>query len=124
MSLSPSPVAVEADGSLLEQTLAAAIKDRQMVMPDGASTEALIEGVNFRDVPTHADSRGSVFELFDARWRWHPDPLVFAYCFSLRPGVGKGWNLHKLHEDRYCILQGEMELILYDVRRSPPLAAK
>ena len=28
----------------------------------------------------------------------------------------KGWNLHKLHEDRYFILQGEMEIVYYDVR--------
>jgi dTDP-4-dehydrorhamnose 3,5-epimerase len=55
-------------------------------------------------------------ELYDPRWDWHPDPLVFAYCFTLRPGYVKGWNLHKLHEDRYVILQGEMELVLYDVR--------
>jgi len=29
-------------------------------------------------------------------------------------------DLHKLHEDRYCLLQGEMELILYDVRPHSP----
>jgi dTDP-4-dehydrorhamnose 3,5-epimerase len=116
VGLNPSPAAVEADATLLEQTLAAAVKDRSLVTPDGVSTEALIEGVSFRDVPTHADARGSVFEVFDPRWQWHPDPLAFAYCFTLRPGFAKGWNLHKLHDDRYCLLQGEMELILYDVR--------
>ena len=28
----------------------------------------------------------------------------------------KGWNLHQKHEDRYFILQGEMELVLFDPR--------
>ena len=40
----------------------------------------------------------------------------FAYCFTVRPGIIKGWGLHQQHEDRYCLLQGEMELVLYDVR--------
>jgi dTDP-4-dehydrorhamnose 3,5-epimerase len=102
--------------SLLDETLAAAIKDRQMVTPDGTPVARLAEGISPRPLTTHADSRGSVVELYDPRWGWHPDPLVFVYSFTLRPGYVKGWNLHKLHEDRYVLLQGEMELVLYDVR--------
>ena len=37
----------------------------------------LIEGSVFREVSTHIDERGSVVELFDPRWQWHPDPLGF-----------------------------------------------
>jgi dTDP-4-dehydrorhamnose 3,5-epimerase len=102
--------------SLLDTTLAAAVKDGQTVSPDGKSLRRLTEGVVFRDLPTHTDDRGSVMEMLDPRWGWHPDPIVFAYCFTIRPGYVKGWNLHKLHEDRYCLLQGEMELVLYDPR--------
>jgi dTDP-4-dehydrorhamnose 3,5-epimerase len=54
--------------------------------------------------------------MFDPRWQWHPDPLVFVYSFTIKPGFAKGWNLHKEHEDRYFILQGEMELVLFDPR--------
>lgn len=109
-----------ADGSLLEQTLGAAVKDVQTVTPEGKSIGTLIEGVRFRDLATHYDARGAVFELLDPRWQWHADPIVFAYCFMIRPGCAKGWNLHKLHEDRYALLHGEMELILYDVRPDSP----
>jgi dTDP-4-dehydrorhamnose 3,5-epimerase len=108
--------ALSADASLLEQTLAAAAKDSQMVTAEGRSSNALIEGVQFRELPTHVDERGSVMEMYDPRWNWHSEPMVFAYCFTVRPGIVKGWGLHKLHEDRYCLLQGEMELVLYDVR--------
>jgi dTDP-4-dehydrorhamnose 3,5-epimerase len=59
-------------------------------------------------------------EVFDLRWNFHPDPLVFAYTFSIRPGVVKGWNLHREHEDRYAILVGEMELVLFDPRPGSP----
>jgi dTDP-4-dehydrorhamnose 3,5-epimerase len=102
--------------SLLAATLAAARRDPQLARADGRPLHPLTEGVSIREQTTHADERGTVMELFDPRWNWHPDPLVFAYCFTIRPGMVKGWNLHLEHEDRYVILQGEMELVLFDPR--------
>jgi dTDP-4-dehydrorhamnose 3,5-epimerase len=102
--------------SILEETLAAAVRDGATVTPDGQRLQRLTEGVSFRPAPTHVDARGSVVEMFDPRWLWHSEPFAFAYCFTIRPGVVKGWNLHKEHEDRYVLLQGEMELLLYDPR--------
>ena len=92
------------------------IKDKATVASDGTPLVRLPAGVTFHDSPRHIDERGSVRELFDPRWQWHPDPLVFVYCFTLRPGYVKGWGLHKLHEDRYVVLQGEMEVVFYDER--------
>jgi dTDP-4-dehydrorhamnose 3,5-epimerase len=108
--------AVRTGESLLEVTLKAAVRDQQTVTPRGEAVAPLIEGVNIRPMPTHADARGSVIELLDPRWNWHPDPIVFAYAFSIRPGFVKGWNLHQLHDDRYAIVKGEMELVLFDPR--------
>jgi dTDP-4-dehydrorhamnose 3,5-epimerase len=104
------------DHSLLDRTLQAAARDAKTVTVEGRSVNALIEGVSFRDLPTQVDERGAVMEMYDLRWNWHPEPLVFSYCFTVRPGIVKGWGLHKRHEDRYCLLHGEMELVLYDVR--------
>ncbi len=94
--------------------------DRQTVTPDGESIARLPAGVSFYDVPIQIDERGSVRELFDLRWDWHPDPLVFAYCFTIRPGFIKGWGMHQHHEDRYYVLSGEMEAVLYDERTDSP----
>lgn len=96
------------------------VQDRQTVTPQGASTARLPAGVVRRDSVTHVDERGSVVELFDPRWGWHADPLVFCYSFTVRPGFIKGWGLHRLHEDRYFILSGEMQLVLYDERDDSP----
>ena len=101
---------------MLDQTLAAASQDKQTVTPEGKTIAVLIEGVRIRDVPTHVDERGSVVEIYDLRWLWHPAPVVSAHCFTIRPGFVKGWGLHKTHEDRYFILQGDMVLVLYDPR--------
>jgi dTDP-4-dehydrorhamnose 3,5-epimerase len=96
------------------------IRDRSTVTPDGEPLDPLPDGVTFRDVPTHLDERGAVVEIFDPRWNWHPDPVVFTYSFTIRPGFMKGWGLHKDHEDRYFILFGELEIVLYDERPGSP----
>ncbi len=106
--------------SLLEETLAVARRDAQTATPAGDPVRRLTDGVQIRSLPTHVDFRGSVFELFDPRWEWHPEALVFAYCFSIRPGVVKGWNLHREHEDRYALVSGEMDLVLFDPRPDSP----
>jgi dTDP-4-dehydrorhamnose 3,5-epimerase len=107
---------MKTETSHFEELLSAARRDQQMATPEGQPVRRLTEGVRIRPLSTHIDQRGSVFELFDPRWAWHPDPLVFAYCFTIRPGVVKGWSLHLEHEDRYALIQGEMELVLYDAR--------
>ena len=96
------------------------VQDRQTVTADGSSVQRLPHGLTFRDAITHSDARGSVCELFDPRWGWHESSLVFAYTFTIRPGRIKGWGMHKLHEDRYFVLFGEMEVVFYDERPDSP----
>lgn len=95
-------------------------KDPATVNAAGDALSPLLRGMTFHRVTTHLDARGSVCEMFDPRWQWHPDPLVFVYMFTIRPGVIKGWGLHKLHEDRYFVISGEIEVVLYDVRPDSP----
>jgi dTDP-4-dehydrorhamnose 3,5-epimerase len=64
----------------------------------------MIEGVKIKEVRTHSDARGTVVEIFDQRWGWHPALVSSLHCFTVRPGFVKGWGLHKNHEDRYMIL--------------------
>jgi len=104
------------NGDLLRNTLEAAVQDQRTVDEQRRITAPLLEGMTFYDSIRHDDERGSVTEVFDARWNWHPDPLVFSYIFTIRPGMVKGWGLHKQHEDRYFVVSGELELVLYDPR--------
>lgn len=106
--------------SRLEETLVVARRDRQMATPQGHVVRRLTDGVWIRPLPTIVDQRGSVCELFDPRWGWHPDPIVFSYFFTIRPGMVKGWNLHREHEDRYALIFGDLELVLYDPRPDSP----
>ena len=101
-------------------TLGPSVRDSQTVTPTGESTQQLIHGVRLFPRVTHIDDRGSLVEMFDPRWDFDDAPLVYAYCFTVRPGRTKGWALHKLHVDRYFNLQGEAEVVLYDVRPDSP----
>jgi dTDP-4-dehydrorhamnose 3,5-epimerase len=91
-------------------------KDVATTTSEGVSLAKLPDGVTFKEIPTHIDERGSVFELYDLRWDWHPEPLVFSYAYTVRPRVVKGWSLHKEHEDRYFIMSGELEVVFFDAR--------
>ncbi len=96
--------------------------DPQTVTPAGERLRALPDGVVLRKLITHTDERGTVCELFDPRWGIQPDPMVFAYAFTIRPGFAKGWGVHRRHHDRYAFLSGELELALYDEREDSPTA--
>lgn len=96
------------------------LQDPQSVTTDGERVQKLPEGVTFHEVKTQLDERGSLCEMYDPRWGWHKDPLLYAYFITIRPGVIKGWAMHKLHEDRYFIQFGDMEVVLYDARPESP----
>ena len=96
------------------------IQDRQTSTPGTESLAQVPDGVKFRRLNTIVDGRGSVCELFDERWDWHPDPLVYCYCATIRAGVVKGWAVHREHEDRYFVVRGEMEVTMYDDREDSP----
>jgi dTDP-4-dehydrorhamnose 3,5-epimerase len=96
------------------------LRDIQTVEPSGRRLDRLPDGMVVRDLVTHTDERGTVCELYDPRWGVTPDEMVFAYQFTIRPGMAKGWGMHREHEDRYAFLDGELELAFYDARESSP----
>ena len=96
------------------------VQDKETVNAAGETLTVLPHGLTFHRVPTHLDDRGSVCEMFDTRWNWHPEPIHFVYSYTIRPGRVKGWGMHKLHEDRYFVLFGEMEVVMYDSRPDSP----
>ena len=96
------------------------LRDIQTVEPSGRRLDRLPHGMVVRELVTHTDERGTICELYDPRWGVTPDEMVFAYQFTIRPGMAKGWGMHREHEDRYAFLDGELELAFYDARESSP----
>ena len=55
-----------------------------------------------------------------AGWDLHPDPLVYVYQSTLRPGAIKGWIVHEQQDDRLFLNVGVMRWVLYDSRTASP----
>ena len=95
-------------------------KDVQTVTVDGQPTQRLIDGVTIQPAVTHLDDRGTLCEIFSPLRAPSPDPLVYLYQFTIRPGRIKGWHVHHLHDDRIFMSQGQVKVVLYDSRTSSP----
>ena len=98
----------------------AGIPDSPTVTADGRLLVDLPQGVVLRPLTTHLDERGALCELYDPRWGVHEAGLQSAYFSTIRPGYAKGWALHEGHDDRYAIVAGRIELVLYDPRPDSP----
>jgi dTDP-4-dehydrorhamnose 3,5-epimerase len=97
-----------------------ATREAASVTADGERLRVLPEGAVLRDIVTHVDDRGSVCELIDPRWVEIDEPVVSSYMWTIRPGVIKGWAVHREKADRYVLLSGEAEIVLWDGRDGSP----
>lgn len=109
--------------ALQEQTTEvrpAGLKDSQTVDQAGRELFGEIEGVEIVRLHPHADGRGSLtpfLSLADGFWR---DPVVYAYSVLIRPGMIKGWGMHRIQTDRYFVPACRLRVVLYDGRTDSP----
>lgn len=92
----------------------------QSVDRTGKDVRGRIAGLAIRPLATQSDGRGTLTELYDLRWGHHPDPLVFSYLVSIRPGQVKGWIRHRLQDDRLAFIVGAIQVVLWDGREDSP----
>ncbi len=103
-----------------DSSLPRGIRDEQSVTRDGTPIAQVIDGVKTRSTTNHLDHRGTVFEIFEGDLDFLETPIVYAYQFSVRPGLVKGWGQHEHKIDRYTIISGEVLVLLYDARPTSP----
>jgi dTDP-4-dehydrorhamnose 3,5-epimerase len=95
-------------------------KDSQTVDQDGRELFGEIEGADVVRLHPIADGRGSLtpfLSLADSFWR---EPVVYAYSVNFRPGVIKGWGMHRRQTDRYFVPAVRIRVVLYDGRVGSP----
>jgi dTDP-4-dehydrorhamnose 3,5-epimerase len=93
-----------------------AVKDEPTVTSTGEPHRAPIDGVQIRVARTHADERGTLCEIFDPRWGFDDNPIVFVYTATVRPGQLKGWVVHLRQDDRLFFSSGTARVSLFDAR--------
>lgn len=96
------------------------IKAPQTVTRNGELLGRRIEGLVVRPARTHVDRRGEVVEVYNPAWDIHPLPMVYAYQASIRPGVIKGWIVHKKQDDRIYTCLGVQRWVFFDNREASP----
>ncbi len=79
------------------------------------SIDNQIEGVRLNRLVTHKDSRGDLTVLLsDLKGPILPIPHV--YNVTAAPGSIRAWVYHKRQSDRLAFTNGNLRVILYDVR--------
>jgi dTDP-4-dehydrorhamnose 3,5-epimerase len=74
-----------------------------------------IEGVVIRRLLTNRDDRGDLTVLFSSRLvQDTPSPHI--YWVTTAPGSVRAWVFHKRQIDRLVFTNGNMRIVLYDVR--------
>ncbi|MDH4102089.1 MAG: dTDP-4-dehydrorhamnose 3,5-epimerase family protein [Thermoleophilia bacterium] len=91
-------------------------QDVGSVTVEGELIQEPIAGVHLRRAPTHADERGTLSEIFDVRWGFTEDPLVYVYHVTIRPEQVRGWVVHRTQNDRLFAYAGVLKIVLYDGR--------
>lgn len=105
---------------ILEATLAGAVKDQPSITSGGTLNRRLPHGSKIYRRPVLVDNRGELQEIYSANWDIDDVPVSHLYMTTLRPGVVKGWSLHKQHQDRYFVVTGTMDVVMYDPRPDSP----
>ncbi len=58
--------------------------------------------------------------MFRPSWGFHPDPLVYVYYVTLRPGSIRGWVVHRKQDDRIFTAGGALQWAFFDDRADSP----
>jgi dTDP-4-dehydrorhamnose 3,5-epimerase len=96
------------------------VRDSQTVTPDGKRLAEEIDGVRIRQAVTHTDERGSLCEIYDERWGFTEEPVVYVYTVNIPPGQKRGWVVHADQDDRLFMSRGAVKVVLYDARPESP----
>jgi dTDP-4-dehydrorhamnose 3,5-epimerase len=82
-----------------------------------------IEGVVIRRLLTNRDGRGDLTVLFSSRLvqDTHPPHI---YWITAAPGSVRAWVFHRRQSDRLAFTNGNVRVVLYDVRPGSPTHGK
>jgi dTDP-4-dehydrorhamnose 3,5-epimerase len=98
----------------------AGTRDRPLAEHELGDVASPIEGVRTVRLEPISDDRGTLTEMIDFETDFWSEPIVYAYRVTIRPGRIKGWGMHKLQADRYCISSPYLRVVLFDGRTASP----
>lgn len=79
----------------------------------------MIDGVRIHPLRRIADARGDILHMLRVDDP-HFERFGEIYFSAVRPGVVKGWHLHRRMTLNYAVPVGRIRLVLYDARDGSP----
>ncbi len=95
-------------------------KDEQSVTAQGEPIQPSIHDVKIFQPPLHMDHRGELIEILNLQWGLYPEPFTYVYQVIVRPGLTRGWVVHKIQSDRIFVSSGTLRWALWDGREDSP----
>lgn len=80
----------------------------------------LIKDVQIQELTNILDERGSVTEIFTVNQGEFFRATQHCYVARVYAGVTKAWHFHKIQEDAFTCVQGQIKLALVDTRVDSP----
>lgn len=90
---------------------------------EDVAVEDQIEGVRLQRLHTRADKRGDLTVLL-SNLQEAIDPAPHIYWVSAEPGSIRAWVYHKRQSDRLAYTNGDIRVVLYDLRKDSPTYGK
>lgn len=106
--------------ALADDVAPGAERDGVTVDQAGRRVSSGIAGVVYERLTPQVDHRGSLVEGVNFEHPFWDEPVVYSYCFTVRPGRVKGWGMHRLQANRYFLCAGQIRVVLHDGRRRSP----
>jgi dTDP-4-dehydrorhamnose 3,5-epimerase len=79
----------------------------------------MIDGVQIHPLKRIEDERGAVMHMLRAD-QPHFQKFGEVYFSMVKPGVIKGWKLHKEISQNMAVPEGKIRLVIYDPRKNSP----
>lgn len=98
-------------------------KSQDPIGPDhtASATVTAIDGVNLVQFPQVPFAHGHISEIYNLSWsQMFGEPVEHMYFLSNLSRERQEWYEHKVTKDRYVLVQGELELALFDGRETSP----
>ena len=80
-----------------------------------------IKDVYYKHLTTHVDGRGDLTELWSKPWSKNEpiSPTIeHVYFNTTHEGITKGWHMHEKTYSQYTCVEGKMQVVLIDIRKS------
>ncbi|RST81438.1 polysaccharide biosynthesis protein [Aquibium carbonis] len=90
---------------------------------DDVAVDDAIDGVRLQRLRTYADHRGDLTVLLSDLRETIPLP-PHVYLVSAAPGSVRAWVYHKRQSDRLAFTNGDVRVVLYDLRKESPTCGR